>query len=108
MCGIVGYVGPRAAQDVLVDGLRRLEYRGYDSSGVAIAHNGSVQISKAEGKLDRLASILEYEPIEGSVGIGHTRWARSRPTPLDSMTSTATCGSGLRVGMMWPTTSDLP
>ena len=75
MCGIVGYVGPRAAQDVLVDGLRRLEYRGYDSSGVAIAHNGSVRISKAEGKLDRLASILEHEPIEGSVGIGHTRWA---------------------------------
>ena len=75
MCGIVGYVGPRAAQDVLVDGLRRLEYRGYDSSGVAIAHNGVLQISKAEGKLDRLASILESDPIEGQSGIGHTRWA---------------------------------
>ncbi len=75
MCGIVGYVGPRAAQDVLVEGLRRLEYRGYDSSGVAIAHNGTVQISKAEGKLDRLASILDYQPLDGNVGIGHTRWA---------------------------------
>jgi glucosamine--fructose-6-phosphate aminotransferase (isomerizing) len=75
MCGIVGYVGPLAAQDVLISGLRRLEYRGYDSSGVAIAHNGSVRISKAEGKLDRLASILEFDPIEGQSGIGHTRWA---------------------------------
>lgn len=75
MCGIVGYVGPRAAQDVLIDGLRRLEYRGYDSSGVAIAHNGSVQIRKAEGKLDRLVSMLEDEPLQGHVGIGHTRWA---------------------------------
>ncbi len=75
MCGIVGYVGPRAAQDVLIDGLRRLEYRGYDSSGVAIAHNGSVQITKAEGKLDRLVSMLEGEPLQGHVGIGHTRWA---------------------------------
>ena len=75
MCGIVGYVGPRAAQDVLIDGLRRLEYRGYDSSGVAIAHNGSVQITKAEGKLDRLVSMLEGEPLEGHAGIGHTRWA---------------------------------
>ena len=75
MCGIVGYVGPRAAQDVLVGGLRRLEYRGYDSSGVAITHNGSVKISKAEGKLDRLAALLEHDPIDGQVGIGHTRWA---------------------------------
>lgn len=75
MCGIVGYVGPRAAQEVLIDGLRRLEYRGYDSSGVAIANNGSVKISKAEGKLDRLTSLLDGQPIEGSIGIGHTRWA---------------------------------
>ena len=67
MCGIVGYVGPRAAQQVLMDGLRRLEYRGYDSSGVAIASNGSVQISKAEGKLDRLASILDFTPLDGQV-----------------------------------------
>jgi len=59
----------------LIDGLRRLEYRGYDSSGVAIAHNGSVQITKAEGKLDRLVSMLEGEPLQGHVGIGHTRWA---------------------------------
>ena len=75
MCGIVGYVGPRSAQEVLVRGLRRLEYRGYDSAGVAIAHNGSVMVSKAEGKLDRLVARLEKAPLRGRSGIGHTRWA---------------------------------
>ena len=75
MCGIVGYVGPRSAQDVLVHGLRRLEYRGYDSAGLAVAHNGSVAVSKAEGKLDRLLSRLEQSPLPGRSGIGHTRWA---------------------------------
>ena len=75
MCGIVGYVGPRSAQDVLVHGLRRLEYRGYDSAGLAVAHNGSVAVSKAEGKLDRLLDRLEQSPLPGQSGIGHTRWA---------------------------------
>ena len=75
MCGIVGYVGPRSAQDVLVHGLRRLEYRGYDSAGLAVAHNGSVAVSKAEGKLDRLLARLEQSPLPGRSGIGHTRWA---------------------------------
>ena len=75
MCGIVGYVGPRSAQEVLVRGLRRLEYRGYDSAGVAVAHKGSVAVSKAEGKLDRLVARLEEAPLRGRSGIGHTRWA---------------------------------
>ena len=75
MCGIVGYVGPRSAQEVLMRGLRRLEYRGYDSSGVAVARNGSLAISKAEGKLDRLAARLKESPLPGRTGIGHTRWA---------------------------------
>ena len=75
MCGIVGYVGPRPAQEVLVQGLRRLEYRGYDSAGVAVARNGSVAVSKAEGKLDRLVARLEEAPLRGRSGIGHTRWA---------------------------------
>ena len=75
MCGIVGYAGPRRAQDVLVDGLRKLEYRGYDSAGIAVSNAGGITVSKAEGKLDRLASLLDIAPLEGSVGIGHTRWA---------------------------------
>ena len=75
MCGIVGYVGSRSAQEVLVRGLRRLEYRGYDSAGVAVAHNGSLAVSKAEGKLDRLVARLEEAPLPGRAGIGHTRWA---------------------------------
>jgi len=93
MCGIVGYVGPRAAQDVLVEGLRRLEYRGYDSSGVAIAHNGSVRVSKAEGKLDRLATMLEHDPLEGQLGIGHTRWA-THGVPSDRNAHPHVDGSG--------------
>ena len=75
MCGIVGYVGPRSAQEVLVRGLRRLEYRGYDSAGVAVARDGTVAVSKAEGKLDRLVDRLEETPLRGRSGIGHTRWA---------------------------------
>ena len=75
MCGIVGYVGSRSAQEVLVRGLRRLEYRGYDSAGVAVAHNGAVAVTKAEGKLDRLVDRLEEAPLPGRAGIGHTRWA---------------------------------
>ena len=75
MCGIVGYAGPRQAQDVLISGLRKLEYRGYDSAGIAISTADAIAISKAQGKLDRLASMVEVSPLEGNVGIGHTRWA---------------------------------
>jgi glucosamine--fructose-6-phosphate aminotransferase (isomerizing) len=76
MCGIVGYVGrERRAMDVLVDGLRRLEYRGYDSAGVAIFDAGRIVVRRALGKLVNLESALRDEPVEGSVGIGHTRWA---------------------------------
>ncbi len=74
MCGIMGYVGPQQAAPVLLDGLRRLEYRGYDSAGVAVT-NGTISVRKAEGKIDRLASLLAEKPIYGSIGIGHTRWA---------------------------------
>ena len=75
MCGIVGYVGPRSAQAVLVHGLRRLEYRGYDSAGLAVAEGGSMSICKREGKLDRLVARLDERPLTGRAGIGHTRWA---------------------------------
>ncbi len=75
MCGIVGYVGPRDAQEVLVSSLRRLEYRGYDSAGVAITANGRIEVRKSAGKMQRLDDLLESQPIAGKVGIGHTRWA---------------------------------
>ncbi len=74
MCGIVGYIGHRSAADLLVKGLRRLEYRGYDSAGIAIV-NGRVDVRKKEGKVDELAALLERNPLVGTVGIGHTRWA---------------------------------
>src|SRR5215831_10185867 len=82
MCGIVGYVGPKNATPILMDGLQRLEYRGYDSAGVAvIAANGALEIRKAAGKLDNLKSALAVAEPAGSVGIGHTRWAtHGRPS----------------------------
>jgi glucosamine--fructose-6-phosphate aminotransferase (isomerizing) len=76
MCGIVGYVGFREAQDLLLQGLRRLEYRGYDSSGVAgITPRGMFCIGKAAGRIDNLAARLIEDPVRGAIGIGHTRWA---------------------------------
>jgi glucosamine--fructose-6-phosphate aminotransferase (isomerizing) len=76
MCGIVGYIGTeQRAQDVIVDGLRRLEYRGYDSAGVAIFENGRIAIRRAVGKLTNLESALRDAPLRGTVGVGHTRWA---------------------------------
>lgn len=74
MCGIVGYIGSRDASDILVTGLRRLEYRGYDSAGVAVI-NGRVEVRKKEGKVNELATLLEGNPVRGTVGVGHTRWA---------------------------------
>ncbi len=80
----MGYVGPRQAAPLLLDGLRRLEYRGYDSAGIAVI-NGSIQVAKAKGKIDRLAALLAEEPLEGSVGIGHTRWAtHGEPNDLNA------------------------
>jgi glucosamine--fructose-6-phosphate aminotransferase (isomerizing) len=75
MCGIVGYVGPREALPLLMGGLRRLEYRGYDSAGVAVQENGTLEVLRAEGKLDNLAAIVTTHPTPGHTGIGHTRWA---------------------------------
>ncbi len=76
MCGIVGYVGSRAAEEILVEGLRRLEYRGYDSAGVAtMTPTGEFAVCKAVGRIDNLAKRLEKTPAVGTIGIGHTRWA---------------------------------
>jgi len=81
MCGIVGYTGHREAAPILLEGLRRLEYRGYDSAGVAIHDGRTTRISRAEGKLGRLVEQLEAAPLQGTCGIGHTRWAtHGRPS----------------------------
>ena len=75
MCGIIGIVGRGQAAPLLLDGLRRLEYRGYDSAGVATLVNGGIERRRAEGKLVNLATRLDDEPLSGTIGIGHTRWA---------------------------------
>jgi glucosamine--fructose-6-phosphate aminotransferase (isomerizing) len=75
MCGIMGYIGNRPAVPILLDGLRRLEYRGYDSAGVAVAENGGIEVLKSVGKLSQLVKITERTSLTGAVGIGHTRWA---------------------------------
>jgi len=76
MCGIVGYIGSqRAAMDVILDGLRRLEYRGYDSAGIAVFERGSICVRRALGKLSNLEMLLRDKPLTGRVGVGHTRWA---------------------------------
>ena len=81
MCGIIGYVGRESAVPILLGGLRRLEYRGYDSAGIAIQHNGNLEIRRSEGKLTNLEAVLHNGSIEGSTGIGHTRWAtHGRPS----------------------------
>src|SRR3954462_522183 len=75
MCGIVGVIGRANAAECLIDGLRRLEYRGYDSAGIATLTNGSIGRRRAQGKIANLATRVNAEPLEGNVGIGHTRWA---------------------------------
>ena len=79
MCGIVGYVGSRDATGLLVDGLKRLEYRGYDSAGVSLMNGGAVETRKAKGKIAKLEEAIGQKPVEGNVGIAHTRWATHGP-----------------------------
>src|ERR1700691_5051957 len=83
MCGIVGYVGPKKVVPVIIEGLRRLEYRGYDSAGIAVGSRSrsTLEVRRAKGKLANLEDVLREQPIDGSFGIGHTRWAtHGRPT----------------------------
>jgi len=75
MCGIVGYVGDQNATPIVLNGLRRLEYRGYDSAGIAVLSNGNVEVRREAGKLSKLESLVQNQPIQGTIGIGHTRWA---------------------------------
>src|SRR6516225_10803188 len=82
MCGIVGYIGPQKVVSVIIEGLRKLEYRGYDSAGIAVVDStGKLEIRRASGKLRNLEEVIQKSPIDGTYGIGHTRWAtHGRPT----------------------------
>ena len=75
MCGIVGYIGPQNATPIIMNGLKKLEYRGYDSAGIAVLENGGIEIRRDAGKLERLSQLVHESPLKGKVGIGHTRWA---------------------------------
>lgn len=75
MCGIVGYIGKKDATGIILNGLKKLEYRGYDSAGIAVYENGKIAIRRDAGKLDRLVEKVRIDPVHGQVGIGHTRWA---------------------------------
>ncbi len=85
MCGIVGYFGPKQAEQILIEGLSKLEYRGYDSAGISVIDNGTFDVVKTKGRLKNLADRLKAEPVKGHVGIGHTRWAtHGEPSDINS------------------------
>src|SRR5436305_886599 len=94
MCGIVGYVGEQPALDVVMQGLRRLEYRGYDSAGVAVLGDGGLAIERRAGKLANLDAAIEGRDLPGTLGIGHTRWAtHGAPTDHNAHPHTDCTGS---------------
>src|SRR5262249_22581772 len=98
MCGIVGYVGPKNATPILMDGLQRLEYRGYDSAGVAvIAADGALEVRKAAGKLDNLKTAVAVAEPARSVGIGHTPWATHRQPRDDHAQPHVDCAGDVTV-----------
>ena len=75
MCGIVGYIGKREAAEILINGLEKLEYRGYDSAGISVYSDNGIQVCKEKGRLLNLVEMLDKAPVNGKLGIGHTRWA---------------------------------
>ena len=94
MCGIVGYIGSKQAAPILIDGLKRLEYRGYDSAGVSIYDGNEIVVKKCKGRLKVLEQKLEEEPVLGTAGIGHTRWAtHGRPSDVNSHPHTSSDGT---------------
>ena len=94
MCGIVGYVGEKSAVGIIVDGLKRLEYRGYDSAGVAVIGGGVLEVRRAAGRMKVLEGILRERPVTGRIGIGHTRWAtHGRPSDENAHPHTDCSGS---------------
>src|SRR5258705_7342132 len=96
MCGIVGYLGDKGAVGVIVDGLKRLEYRGYDSAGVAVLGPAGLEVRRAAGRIKMLEGLLRERPLHGRVGIGHTRWA-THGRPTDENAHPHTDGSGTLV-----------
>ncbi len=109
MCGIVGYVGPRQAAEILIAGLKRLEYRGYDSSGIAVVNGDGLKIAKQAGKLSALEKSLNGAMPSGTIGIGHTRWAThgapTTPTPTPIPTSRARSPSSTTASSRTPVPS---
>jgi glucosamine--fructose-6-phosphate aminotransferase (isomerizing) len=93
MCGVVGYIGSQNASSILVNGLRRLEYRGYDSAGVAVLNGGGMAVRRSVGKLHVLETLLEKNPVLGTVGLGHTRWA-THGRPSEENAHPHTCCKG--------------
>ena len=97
MCGIIGIIAKRPVAAELIEGLRRLEYRGYDSAGVATLIDGRIERRRAEGKLGNLVARLQREPVHGTIGIGHTRWAthgaadRGQRPPASPPTASPSC-----------------
>jgi len=93
MCGIVGYIGPRDAAAICLEGLKRLEYRGYDSAGIAVVNDGKLDVRKVVGKLVNLEEVLRQQPLLGAPGIGHTRWAtHGKPSKTNSHPHISTNG----------------
>jgi len=93
MCGIIGYTGNELAQPILLDGLRTLEYRGYDSSGISVLQRGKLKTIKAAGRLSALTAALPKKPLTGTTGIGHTRWAtHGKPDDINAHPHTDTQG----------------
>jgi glucosamine--fructose-6-phosphate aminotransferase (isomerizing) len=97
MCGIVGYVGQKSAPEIIVDGLRRLEYRGYDSAGLVVLDGGRLTIHRRPGKIADLAALLEREPVSGGIGLGHTRWATHGAPSQANSHPHADCSGSLAV-----------
>src|SRR6266581_4235231 len=99
MCGIVGYVGHRSATDVILDGLQRLEYRGYDSAGLAVLNGHGLEIRRHPGKIRGLETLVRTHPLSGGVGLGHTRWATHGPPSEENAHPHADCSGSLVVGL---------
>ena len=93
MCGIVGYTGHRPVKSILIEGLARLEYRGYDSAGIAVEQDGALEVVHCKGKVSGLARLVEPLGLAGTCGIGHTRWAtHGRPSEANAHPHTSCDG----------------